>query len=142
MNGCKTYGQVCCAIVLLSTVIVTVIGCGTDRPKTVPVTGRVTIDGQPPGENGNIYFSPTAVADGYSKRPASAVFIADGTYRVMSWEPDDGLVPGSYAVSVMPGNPDSKAIPERYRQNSSSGLTIDVPVNNRKIQYDIELVTN
>lgn len=50
------------ALLLLSAV-----GCGPDRPKTIPISGS---------------------------------FDQSGVYRVMSWEPDDGLVPGNYTVNI------------------------------------------
>lgn len=115
------------------------VGCGSNRPKTIPISGRVTLDGQAPGEGGKIYFTPTQPADGYSKRPASGTFIADGAFRVMSWEVDDGLVPGHYTVSVIPVNPNQTKIPKKYHQNSTSGLEVDVSVDQRRIEHNIEL---
>ena len=118
-------------------------GCGSsDRPKTIPVTGHVTVNGQAPGEPGKIFFAPTQAAAGYDKRPASGGFTADGAYRVMSWEPDDGLVPGHYSVTVMPGNPSATKIPQKYLQINSSGLEVDVPVDQGPIEYNIELSAN
>lgn len=118
-------------------------GCGeSDRPKTIPITGKVTIDGKPPGEAGKIYFTPVQVAEGYSKRPARGAFTADdGSYRVMSWVLDDGLVPGEYTVSVMPNNPQKTAIAMRYNQSATSGLKVQVPVDQGEVEYDIELVS-
>jgi hypothetical protein len=118
-------------------------GCGGgDRPKTIPVSGQVTINGQPPGEFGRLYFTPTRVAEGYPKRPANGTFAADGSYRVMSWEADDGLVPGHYDISVVPADPSQSKIPAKYHQSSSSGLEVDVPVDQRSIEFNIEVRTN
>ena len=115
-------------------------GCGgTDRPKTVPITGRVTIDGQPPGERGRMHFTPTQAAEGYSKRPASGNYAVDGAYRVMSWEADDGLVPGHYTVNLSPADPNATKIPMKYHQSGTSGLEVDVPVDQAKIEYDIDV---
>jgi hypothetical protein len=119
--------------------VVALSGCSPDRPKTIPLTGRVTINGKAPGEVGQLYFTPTKTADGYSSRPASGAFTTDGNYRVMSWTPDDGLVPGHYAVSVAPADPNKTAIPAKYQQNTTSGLEVDVPIDQRKIEYNIEL---
>jgi hypothetical protein len=117
-------------------------GCGgTDRPKTIPIDGHVTIDGKAPGEAGKIFFTPTAVAAGYSQRPASGSYNAEGHYRVMSWAPDDGLVPGHYTVSVLPNEPEKTAIPAKYNAGTSSGLEVDVPVDKSKIDFDINVVT-
>jgi hypothetical protein len=116
------------------------IGCyGNDRPLTIPITGRVTIDGQPPGENGRLHFIPTQAAEGYVKRPATGAFGFDGVYRVMSWAPDDGLVPGHYTVNVMPGNSNKTRIPKRYRDSGTSGLELDVPTDEISIEYNIDV---
>lgn len=126
----------------LAVAIVWIPGCGkTGRPKTIPISGRVTIDGQPPGENGRLHFTPTHVAEGYSKRPASGAFGFDGSYRVMSWVVDDGLVPGRYSVAVRPGDPAKSVIPARYQENATSGLEVDVPVDKSTIEFDIPIVT-
>lgn len=128
-----------CAAVL-AVLIFALVGCtGSDRPKTIPITGRVTIDGQPPGENGKLHFTPTEAAEGYVKRPATGGFGADGVYRVMSWSPDDGLVPGHYTVNVMPGNPNKTRIPKRYNDSGTSGLEVEVPMDQDQIEYNIDV---
>jgi hypothetical protein len=117
-------------------------GCGGhDRPKTIPITGRVTIDGRPPGEFGKLFFTPTQAASGYDKRPASGTFTPEGNYRVMSWAPDDGLVPGHYTVNISPGDLNKTKIPAKYQQSSTSGLEVDVPVDKDKIEFDVNVVT-
>lgn len=118
------------------------VGCGgSDRPATVPISGQITIDGKPPGENGRLHFQVIEPAPGYTKRPAGGAFAPDGSYRVMSWSPDDGLVPGRYSVSLMPGDPAKTAIPRKYQDGSTSGLEVDVPVDQGAIEYNIEVMT-
>ena len=99
------------------------------------------IDGHAPGEGGKLYFAATKVAEGYPKRPASGTFTADGKYRVMSWAVDDGLVPGHYSISVVPVDPKKTAIPAKYQQTNTSGLEVDVPVDQRKVECDIDVRT-
>jgi hypothetical protein len=141
MNGDASFVIRYSSLVILSVAIVWLAGCGGgDRPKTIPISGRVTIDGQPPGEVGRLHFTPTQAAEGYSKRPAGGAFTADGTYRVMSWEPDDGLVPGHYTVSLMPGDLSKTAIPPKYRESGTSGLEVDVPADEDRIEYNINIV--
>jgi hypothetical protein len=121
-------------------VVVLLGGCsGNYRPKTIPITGRVLIDGQPPGEMGKIHFTPTHAAEGYVKRPAMGAFNVDGVYHVMSWTPDDGLVPGRYIVNVMPGNPNKTKIAKHYNDGGTSGLELDVSADEASIEYNIEL---
>jgi hypothetical protein len=135
MSANRSYRWIATSLISLTAIG----GCGPERPKTIPITGQVTINGNAPGEVGNIYFTPTKTADGYSSRPAKGAFGPDGTYHVMSWAVDDGLVPGHYAVSVIPADPNKTAIPRRYHQNTSSGLEVDVPVDQRRVEYNIEL---
>jgi hypothetical protein len=88
-----------------------------------------------------MHFTPTQAADGYAKRPASGNYTVDGAYRVMSWEPDDGLVPGHYTVNLSPADPNATKIPTKYHQSGTSGLEVDVPVDQAKIEYDIDVHT-
>lgn len=123
-------------------IAVGLVGCTrSDRPKTIPITGRVTIDGQPPGEKGRLHFAPTQAAEGYRKRPAGGAFGVDGVYRVMSWEPDDGLVPGHYQVSFKPGDPNTTKIPLKYQSAGTSRLEVDVPVDQDQIEFNIPLLS-
>jgi hypothetical protein len=118
------------------------VGCyGGNRPKTIPIKGHVTLDGQPPGEVGKLHFTPTEAAEGYDKRPAMGGFDVDGAYTVMSWSPGDGLVPGHYTVNVYPGTMANTRIPKKYHQSGTSGLEVTVPVDQGEIEYNIELST-
>ena len=133
--------QLCAAV--LSAAITWTGGCGgSDRPKTIPISGSVTINGQAPGESGRLHFQPTQPAEGYAKRPASGAYTPDGKYRVMSWEPDDGLVPGHYTVSLMPGDMNATKVPQKYQQGSTSGLEVDVPIDQSGVTFDIDVRTN
>jgi hypothetical protein len=128
------------SFVILTLTVFCLAGCGgSGRPKTVPISGKVTINGQAPGEGGKLYFTPTQPAEGYSKRPASGTFTATGEYRVMSWEVDDGLVPGRYTVGVVPIDPNKTAIPTKFQQGATSGLEVDVPMDQSEIEYDINV---
>jgi hypothetical protein len=129
-------------IVALAAAAVGLGGCGgSDRPKTIPISGSVTIDGQPPGEGGRLHFTAIETAPGYPNRPASGSFTPEGSYRVMSWELDDGLVPGRYTVTLMPGDLSKTKIPSKYQQSTTSGLEVDVPVDADNIEYDVKVVT-
>jgi hypothetical protein len=76
------------------------LGCGGDRPKTIPVEGKITFGGGPCPAAGYIDFQPIEPAEGYPTRPGSAEFAEDGLYAVTSYEPGDGLVPGRYRVHI------------------------------------------
>lgn len=70
-----------------------ILGCGSDRPELVPVTGLVTLDGTPL-TTGRIEFFPI------SGRPAYGAIGGDGRYELTSYEQGDGAPPGSYVVTV------------------------------------------
>ena len=57
----------------------------------------------------------------------------------MSWTVDDGLVPGHYTVSVVPSDANKTTIPKKYYQSKTSGLEVDVPIDQRKIEYNIDI---
>jgi hypothetical protein len=59
----------------------------------------------------------------------------------MSWAPDDGLVPGHYTVSVSPSDRGKTVVPAKYLQSATSGLEVDVPVDQGRIEYNIDVVT-
>lgn len=73
------------------------IGCGPRNTfGVVDVTGKITVDGAPV-EGVVVTMSPVdpLQADGTSRRPASGLTKADGTFRVVT--------PGAKMAGVMPG---------------------------------------
>jgi len=90
----KTLGSLL-VVALLASVLA--IGCGqqgADRPKTVPVTGTVTHNGEPV-EGATVAFQPVGGSKG-----AVGVTDASGKYALTTFESDDGAVPGEYKVKV------------------------------------------
>lgn len=136
-----TANGLCRLVPTLVLLVIGLTGCDSGRPKTIPISGFVLIDGKPPGEVGKLFFTPTKAAEGYATRPASGGFNAEGRYRVMSWVPDDGLVPGHYTVSINPNDLSKTRIPAKYFQSNTSGLELDVPVDERKIEFNAEVRT-
>lgn len=127
-------------------VFVFAIGCGNPNG-TVKVAGAVSVGGeQPPGE-GTITFTPVEPASGFPKRPAMAKFGTDGQYVTTSYEPGDGLVPGSYKVAVecyetppnMEGKPVKSFIDKKYMNGETSGFDLVVEPGGKPIQFDIAL---
>jgi hypothetical protein len=74
-------------------------GCGPQPLKTVPLSGKVTVNGKP-AARAKVFFTPVTPLDGKPILP-SAETAADGTFRVSTLLPDDGLPPGEYAVTVI-----------------------------------------
>ncbi|MBN2581384.1 MAG: hypothetical protein JXB10_20550 [Pirellulales bacterium] len=99
-------------------------GCGDGRPKRVPVSGRVLIDGRPL-EVGFIRVVPQ------KGRPATGPIEADGRFRLKTYEDDDGCVPGTHGLMVVGSkNIGETAIqwfaPEKYASIKTSGLQLKV----------------
>ncbi len=95
-------------------------GCGPKHPQTAPVSGRVTYQGRPL-TTGRIAFQPE------QGRPAIGDIGPDGTYRLTTFEPGDGALPGHYRVTVesmrVTGTvaPPPKSLAEEGRSKSRQG---------------------
>jgi hypothetical protein len=68
-------------------------GCGPQRPKRVPVSGTVIIDGKPL-TRGTVSFVPQ------DARPATGEIGPDGRFTLSTFGEGDGCVPGSHTVTV------------------------------------------
>jgi hypothetical protein len=122
------------------------IGCGDSgpkRPKTYPVRGTVTYNGEPVVD-ANLNFQ-LAVGSGN----AFAKTDSEGKYELMTFEHGDGAVPGDYRVSITkyesppppPARPSmagyvppprraaafsKNLLPRKYSNAAHSGLTAKV----------------
>ena len=96
-------GRVHRAIVVVSNcVLISLMGCtAADRPQTVPIQGRVTLEkGNWPTE-GVLHFLPLQPAPNFPRRAARATFNTSGEFSSpTSWAEGDGIVPGRYRVYV------------------------------------------
>lgn len=88
---------------------------------TIPVHGTVTFNGGPCPQSGTVHFAPLTAAEGLPLRPGSGDFDLNGTFKVTSFAPGDGLVPGTYRILIecwetYPGDfePGVSYIPEKY----------------------------
>jgi len=79
-------------------------GCGPrGLPDTVAVQGRVTFAGGDCPHPGYVFFvpEPNQAGSAAAPRAASGRFERDGRFSVTTLRPEDGLVPGTYAVRVV-----------------------------------------
>src|SRR5688500_4539913 len=74
-------------------------GCDSGMPRTIPVTGKVLFDGDPPPATGTVYFTVPADAAG-SMTPATGDFDATGVFRAKTFKPGDGLLPGRFKLRL------------------------------------------
>lgn len=133
-------------------------GCGpgvpSDRPATYPVSGTVTMDGQPVA-NATLSFQ---LSD--ASRGAAGVTDDQGRYDLTTFEPGDGAVPGEYLVAIMkydaasqgaavseddpnydPNVTESVAknlLPERYASVGTSGLKVTI-IEEKNTEVNFEL---
>jgi len=126
-----------CRTCLLALAVILVCGCGDGRPKRVPVSGQILIDGAPlaAGTDGFIRIEP---ADG--RAATGRIDPNDGTFTLSTYESEDGCIEGTHAVAVivnatLPGRVVS-LIPEHYGETETSELTvtIDGPTDSLRIE--------
>jgi hypothetical protein len=131
------------------TLILTIVGCGSGLPKTIKVSGRVTLDGQPPPGPGTVYFLPQEAGEGFPSRPATGDFDETGQFKATTFEPGDGLMPGKYLMSLegwqtppdMSGNPGKSYVPKKYQSPQSSGFKLDITPDSKPQQIALDVVT-
>ncbi len=74
-------------------------GDSVDQLKTVPASGKVTLDGNDFGP-GTLDFIPVGQPGNDKVSSASAMVGEDGTFDVGTYDDDDGIVPGKYTVRL------------------------------------------
>jgi hypothetical protein len=128
--------------VLLSMLVLVALGCGKAPPLTT-VSGQVTFQGKPVARGEVCFASDTGFA-------INAAIGSDGMYEVRRSHLGGGIPPGTYKVMVAapPAEfsesdvvtvpvPECPDIPAKYRQFSTSGLTITL--DQPGCRYDIPL---
>jgi hypothetical protein len=112
----------------------TLAGCGESGPKIVPVSGTVTIDGQP-----LTYGHVQVLAAGW--RPASGRLDGSGRFTLTTTEPNDGCAVGTHPVVVLAGESINETTmkwhaPSKYADASTSNLTVTIsgPTDDLKIE--------
>lgn len=125
--------------------LVFIIGCG--GPKTLPVNGTVVFTGAT--ENAkelagyNITIEPEAPNAEGKKHSGSGVIGADGTFKISTFDLNDGAVPGKHKVAITPPilNGDGPApkplIASRYGDLGTSGLIITVEAGKPDIKLEV-----
>lgn len=129
-----------CAALLASAAVV---GCGGSGLKLVPVSGEVTLDGQPVADAA-VVFTPLQGGP-----PASATTDAQGRYQLAT-NNQPGAVPGEHRVTItkqtmhgitpdgMPGPGGIRIewhVPERYSRAETSVLTATVGADKREFPF-------
>ncbi|MDO4629368.1 MAG: hypothetical protein Q4C70_09315 [Planctomycetia bacterium] len=127
------------AILLLAALLlIHLTGCD-GRPRRVPVTGTVLVDGKPlEGEiQGYVRFMPTA-----GGRSAQAALDKNGNFVLGNYEETDGCPLGEYKVEIQAfevnGNRMRYLIPPRYGNPKTSGITVKIDKKGQAVQLKTE----
>lgn len=122
------------AVAVVMFFLSTLLACGDGRPKRVPVSGTVTIDGQPV-PSGFIRLQPK------DARPSTGKIGPDGRFTLTCFEEGDGAVEGTHTVSINAVEEvDPKTLrwhaPKIYTNPKTSGktVTIDGPTDSLTIE--------
>lgn len=139
------------AMSLLASLSFFAAGCGgssSDAPKTVAAKGTITVDGRPMGRL-SVAFMPA------SGKVAMGETDDQGNFTLMTNEPGDGAVVGTYSVSVapiyestppMPGmdgyvKPGPPPFNKKFTDHTKSGLTATVDKEPSKNDFKFDLTS-
>ena len=146
--GGRTLGRAArpAAVGLVMTAAAALIGCSDGRLELAPVSGRVTVAGEPLAA-GKIVFQPEAGRASFGRIEGGRIL------DVTTYAPGDGVPVGKQRVAVVPEvdedvamtNPVEYArimkegsIPTRYHQAATSGLTAEITRGQaNELEFDI-----
>jgi hypothetical protein len=120
---------------LLATLVgFALVGC-SDRPKLIPVSGIVLIDGQPL-TYGAVQVQPSEA------RAAVGRLGPDGRFTLTCYDDNDGCVPGKQAVAVVAGEPAGAnatrwLAPKKYADAATSGLSVEIKEPTDKLVIEL-----
>lgn len=142
-----------CALSILAALMLTA-GCGKKdepfRKETIPVTGQILVDGQPPGSPIQIACHDLNGMDQEHPSVSQANSDNDGKFEISTYETGDGVPPGDYAltftwgefnmVSMSFGGPDK--LKKRYNDAEKSEVRFQVKSGDEPLDLGtIELST-
>ena len=129
-------------VLLAAGLLSTALGCGAEK---VPVSGQVTLDGQPVAGPGIIAFYPQPP----SELAGASAEIIDGKYEIPA---EQGVLPGTYRVEINWPKPTGRqlpsadpgmtveerieAVPEKYNENSE--LTVEIQPDQTTHSFDLK----
>lgn len=109
-------------------------GCG---PKTVPVSGKVVVDGQP-AANVRVVFQ-SASTDAIVPPVAIGLTNADGVFSLsLAEKKKRGAVPGPYAVFLTWSDPDAVENPvEGMTEEHEAPFKLPARANSGELRFDV-----
>ena len=127
------------AIVLMPCLLLIAAGCGDGKGKRIPVSGVVTVQGQPLA-HGSVTFMPVNKGDGF--RAGGGSLNENGEFQISSFTPNDGLLVGKHTVMVSGIEPLSETgqrwhAPKKYANLNESGLVVEISSDTDKLTFDL-----
>ncbi len=108
---------------ILVGLVVIVSGCGGSQDwhaKTFPVSGSITINGQPP-ENLILLFNSLSGPIDTRESVPYAIVDGEGNFSGATYEDNDGLPAGEFAITIRwPTTLDTMNAPDRLKEQFSS----------------------
>lgn len=113
-------------VLWLASLLLVTQGCGdANRPKLVPVTGKVIVGSQP-ATAGSIIFHPDAGNEFQKDRPSSLLQL-DGSFTIKTFPYGEGVPPGKYKVTLSPDLAGRIQHP-KLGDAANTPWTIEVPI--------------
>ena len=122
-----------------------VTGCGKSGPKTVPVSGTVTVDGAPLNA-GQVTFFPVDNTGGSGGTGFSGGIIDSAGKYTISTDGQSGAPLGKYTATVSPSmvptggtNAPALAFDRKFQDAKTSGLNVEVVASPAPGAYDLKV---
>ncbi|MBL8873089.1 MAG: carboxypeptidase regulatory-like domain-containing protein [Planctomycetaceae bacterium] len=130
----------------LSLFIAAIMGCGPSHPPTYPVVGKVVFENGEACQLGTIEFRSLD-----HLVSARGKIEKDGSFKLSTWEPDDGAVAGKHQVIIQQmiitedlsfaAHGHGPRVNPRYGDYATSGIEISVePVGKNEVTVTLKLV--
>ena len=124
-------------LAFLSMGLALLVGCGGSGLGTIPVSGKITVDGQPM-EGVMVVFNP-----GDGGRAAAGRTDAQGIYKLTTEIAGDGALPGSYKVAVSKHENAADDVPTNVDPNDPASLdAVYSKVDARKKQVSTSFIAD
>lgn len=122
--------------VMLFAFCLVLTGCGGSGITTVPVTGTITVNGEPV-QGLYLQFAP-----GSGDRPSIAGTDENGNYRAQFLKNQYGVTPGPCVVKIsyMVGESMVNYLPKEFNEDAANNpeLNIEVPPGGIVFDYDVK----
>ena len=113
-------------------------GCGDGRPRIVPTSGQVLMNGKP--LTGHVGF--VRVVPAGARAATGRIDPADGRFALTTYEANDGCVEGTHPAAVIVNTTVGTRLvwiaPERYGDDATSGLTVDIKGDKSDVEIRLE----